>query len=354
MFDELIRNDDDVEEDYFYTIEHRDADWLEENLIMNDYMSGFPENDIDEVNQSHGTVSNYRNFALSVPNDNVSLKLSGNYLIKIFERNSRELVLVKGFSIVEPLAAIGASLISPAVSAPCMQQFGIKVAYPSLRVIDAYRNLKVRVERNFTAVPGVEKLLPSFVQPNNTDYTRIEQNVFNGGNEYRAFDIRPLTYNGQGVARLSFDGSYRAELLQDEERTAYVAARDINGKYLIAAENASDPDTQAEYVETLFSFVPKTSLNGRIFVFGELTNWSISDRYELLPNDESFARIIPLKQGFYNYQYVILNDNGFPDMNAAEGCFFETENVYSVYVYFRLPELRYDRLIAFQFVSSRI
>jgi hypothetical protein len=352
VFDELIR-DDEIEEDYYYTIEHRDADWQEENLIINDYMSGFPENYIDNVEQSQGTVRNYRNFAVTLPNMDVNLKISGNYLIKVFERDSRNLVLVKGFSIVEPLAAISASVIAPAIESQCMQQFSLKVTHPLLKVIDAYRNLKIRIERNFTAVPGAKNLLPSFVQPNNTEYTRPDQNIFNGGNEYRAFDIRSLVYNGHGVARHSFDGVYRVELVQDEERSEYLSARDINGKYMIAADNFTDPDIQSEYVDVLFSFAPKTSVVGRIFLFGELTNWSVSDRYEMLYLDGSYKCIVPLKQGFYNYQYVILDKNGNPDMNATEGCFYETENVYNVYVYYRLPEHRYDKLAAFLKVTNR-
>jgi hypothetical protein len=352
MFDELIRGDE-VEEDYFYTIEHRDADWLDENLIINDYMSGFPENEINDSEQSQGTVLSYRHFTLTLPNENVNLKISGNYLIRVFERNSRKLMLVKGFSIVEPLAAVGASTVAQASEKPCMQQFGLKVAYPSLRVNDAYRNLKVRIERNYAAVPGVERLLPSFVQQNSTDYTRPDRNIFNGGNEYRAFDIRSLTHNGHGVARHSFEDGYRVELVSDAERSEYLSARDINGSYMIAADNATDPDTQSEYVDVLFSFVPNASVEGRLFLFGELTNRSISNRYEMLYLDGSYKCIVPLKQGFYNYQYVIVDKDGNPDMYAAEGCFYETENVYSVYVYYRLPEHRYDKLVAFQKVTNR-
>ncbi|MDR0724500.1 MAG: DUF5103 domain-containing protein [Prevotellaceae bacterium] len=351
IFDELI-HDDDIEDDYYYTIEHRDANWQEENLIVSDYMSGFPENYIDNVEQSQGTVRSYRNFTLTLPNKDMSLKLSGNYLIKVFERNSGKLALVKGFSIVEPLAAISASTIAPAMESPCMQQFSVKVTYPLLKVVDAYRNLKIRIERNFTAVPGVENLSPSFVLPNSTEYARPDRNIFNGGNEYRAFDIRSLVYNGQGVARHSFEGVHRVELVQDEERSEYLSARDINGKYMIAADNSTNPDIQAEYVDVLFSFVPKKSLEGRIFLFGELTNWSVSNRYEMLYLDGSYKCIVPLKQGFYNYQYVILDKNGNPDMYAAEGCFYETENVYNVYVYYRLPEHRYDRLTALQRVKN--
>jgi hypothetical protein len=351
VFDELVR-DGEVEEDYYYTVEHRNADWQDENLITTDYMSGFPENYIDEINQSQGTVLTYRNFVVTLPNKDVNLKISGNYLIKLFERNSGKLALVKGFSTVEHLTAIGTSAIIPA-GVPCMQQFGVTVTYPSLKVTDAYRDLKIKVERNYTAVPGVERLLPAFVQQNNADYTRPDNNIHSGGNEYRAFDIRSLIYNGHGVARHSFDGVHRVELVSDAKRSEYLSARDINGKYMIAADNSTVADTQAEYADVLFSFVPDMPIDGRIFLFGEFTNLSIADRYEMLYIDGSYKCILPLKQGFYNYQYVILDSDGNLDMYSAEGCFYETENVYNIYVYYRLPEHRYDRLVGFQQVTSR-
>jgi hypothetical protein len=133
-----------------------------------------------------------------------------------------------------------------------MQQFGVKVTYSSVKVIDAYRNLKVRIEQNYTAVPGVENLLPAFVQPNNVDYARPDKNIFNSRNEYRAFDTRSLIYNGHGIARHTFDGVHRAELVEDAERSEYLSARDINGKYMIASENSTDADIQSEYVDVLF------------------------------------------------------------------------------------------------------
>jgi hypothetical protein len=352
VFDELVRNGE-IEEDYYYTLEHRDADWKEESLITNDYTSGFTENYIDKVNLSQGTVLNYRNFTVTLPNENTTLKISGNYLIKVFERNFGKLMLVRGFSVIEPSVAINASATVPAVT-PCMQQFGFEVAYSSLKVIDVYRNLKIRIEQNSAAVPGVANPLPAFIRPGAADYTRPDGNIYNGRNEYRAFDIRSLTYNGHGVARHSFEGVHRVELVADAERSNYLSARDINGKYMIASENSTDPEIQSEYVEVLFSFAPEMPVEGRIFIFGELTNWSISSKYEMLYIDGSYKCIVPLKQGFYNYQYVFMDKNGNLDMNIAEGCFYETENVYNIYVYYRLPEHRYDRLVGFHKITSTV
>ena len=59
-----------------------------------------------------------------------------------------------------------------------------------------------------------------------------------------------------------------------------------------------------------------------------------------------------LKQGFYNYKYVIVNKNGDLNEGAISGDFWQTENNYKVLVYYRDLGARYDRIIGFNQVSS--
>jgi hypothetical protein len=51
-----------------------------------------------------------------------------------------------------------------------------------------------------------------------------------------------------------------------------------------------------------------------------------------------------LKQGFYNYEYVTINKrNG--QVGQMEGSYFETENMYTILVYYRSFTDRSDQLI---------
>ena len=53
-----------------------------------------------------------------------------------------------------------------------------------------------------------------------------------------------------------------------------------------------------------------------------------------------------LKQGFTNYQYTLVNNNGqIDEQNAIDGNFYQTENEYIVLVYYRGGAERYDRII---------
>ena len=59
-----------------------------------------------------------------------------------------------------------------------------------------------------------------------------------------------------------------------------------------------------------------------------------------------------LKQGFYNYQYVLLPTRTTNTANDVEGNFADTENDYIIYVYHRGRSSRYDRLIGITIVNT--
>ena len=354
-FDELLL--DRSEGDYYYTIAHCDADWAEETLLVSEYMSGFSENDFQTIKYSKNTMIEYKTFSVVLPNPDVKLKISGNYLIRVFDRNRaiHKPVLVKGFSVVESIAPLSASTI-PNLLPPCDQQIDIKVYHNELKITDVNYNLKVRIEQNSTKIPGAANPISAFIYPDYVDYTRIDRNRFQGRNEFRTFDTRSLLFNGQGVAnRYLSHNRFIVNLVRDTERNSYSAINDINGKYMVASEYSIDNDTQSDYAEVIFSLETKNLITGRVFLFGELTNWNISEKYEMIHNsDENLYKCkTMLKQGFYNYQYVVVHHDGSIDLTETEGCFLDTENSYNIYLYYYSPENRFDRLVGFQRISRK-
>ena len=59
-----------------------------------------------------------------------------------------------------------------------------------------------------------------------------------------------------------------------------------------------------------------------------------------------------LKQGFYNYKYVVIENNNQLNEGAVSGNFYQTENNYKVIAYYRDLGKRYDRIIGFGEGSS--
>ena len=64
-----------------------------------------------------------------------------------------------------------------------------------------------------------------------------------------------------------------------------------------------------------------------------------------------FIAEIPLKQGYYDYYYVAVRE-GLPNIEVLEGSWYETENDYSILVYYSEFGSRYDRLIGMRTLST--
>ena len=84
-------------------------------------------------------------------------------------------------------------------------------------------------------------------------------------------------------------------------------------------------------------------------------NYALIDEFkmEYNPKTELYEKAIIIKQGFTNFQYTIADTKGKVNAeNAIDGNFFQTENNYTVLVYYRANNQRFDRIIGRGFANS--
>jgi hypothetical protein len=77
-------------------------------------------------------------------------------------------------------------------------------------------------------------------------------------------------------------------------------------------------------------------------------NYSLSPEYKLDYNTDKavFEKAVMIKQGFTNFQYTVADKKGNIDNeNAVDGNFYQTENEYTILVYYRESTDRYQRVI---------
>jgi len=61
-----------------------------------------------------------------------------------------------------------------------------------------------------------------------------------------------------------------------------------------------------------------------------------------------------LKQGLYDYEYAWFNnDTKKLETLPFEGAFFQTENSYQIFVYYRRPGARWETLVGYANLSNR-
>jgi hypothetical protein len=346
----------DRDEAYYYTFIHCDKDWNRSDIFVNDYLDGYTENPIEDVKPSFNTTVNYFHYSLQFPNDRVNIKLSGNYIIYIYQPESPEKpVLTQRFIIKEDAVKIDINVHRPQMTSDkdAGQQVDFTVDLSGAGIIDPYRNIYSSLLQNGRWDNAKNNMKPEIYGSNELKYNSLSNNnIFSGGNEFRYFDIKTIRYQSENVRRIDFLApNFHVYLAPSETREfkPYFYWQDFNGKYYIAAQEGRNPETDADYVLVYFTLASKYIVEGGdMYISGSLSSWSFSNENRMLFNRErgQYECTIMLKQGWYNYEYVFLKDGQKQSVESKfEGSHAETENDYMAIVYYRNPRDRYDRVV---------
>lgn len=357
-FDELS----DRATNFVYTITHCDAEWYPSRLVQAEYMEGFIENPLNDYAASVNTTVRFTNYFLSLPNEQVRLLLSGNYLLSVFDEVNRSTpVLTRRFYVLEPSTEIRGEVKKSTFEGykGRDQEIDFTVDYSRFSIQDPRTEVKVVVMQNARADNCLMSLKPQFVRDNQLVYDLSRDNVFPGGNEFRNFDTKNLRINGLGVANIEFvNPLYHVTLRTDQIRREgdYRFESDLNGRYLIKNDRITDYDLESDYMLVHFSLqMPEPLLGGNIYVFGGLSDWQCLPANKMIWNYELklYEASLMLKQGFYDYQYVYIENGGNRiDNTLLEGSHVETENDYQILIYYHGFSSRYDKLIGYRTINS--
>ena len=366
---------DDLDADsknYYYTIIHCNANWEPSDIRDSEYIEGFIENQITDYKFSFNTMQNYTHYNLVIPNEDLKVRKSGNYILKVYLDNDPDnVVLSSRFMVVDRKITIQAK-VKQATSINdrnYKQEIDFTIIHKGYDIADPYGDIKVIITQNDRWDNAIKNLKPLFIRNNELIYDYDEDNVFSAGNEYRHFDIKSMRYQSERIRKITFELSKQVDssleknhhvyLLNDEKRSIkrYSSEIDINGKQFIKTDEGTDSETEADYAYVHFSLLYDAPLiDGNLYVFGAISLWNFSRESQLKYNYKRFAyeTTMYLKQGYYNYEYVFLQDGEtVADNTFIEGSHYETENDYTIYVYHNSFGDNYDQLIAVEKFNSR-
>ncbi len=356
--DKLKLSFDDLDAElksYGFFIIHCNAGWQPSELIPSEYIKGITEDYINDYKYSRNTIFKYIHYNATFPNSNFNITKSGNYLLKVFLDDKENIIFTKRFMINENKATIDADIhrASNIDDRMYKQEIDFTIKYGTYQITNPYTNLKVSLMRNHRWDNAINTLKPTFVKDNELIYDYGDENVFAGGNEFRHFDIKNFRFKTDRIDSVVFNREGNHIYLLPDEKNAfkgYVSQQDINGKRLIRIDGNWDSEIDADYAFVHFVFPAKEFYDkGNIYIIGALSDWNFFNHFKMKydENNLKFENTLFLKQGYYNYQYVFVEDgktNG--DETIFEGSHSQTENDYTILVYHRSYGDNYDRLVA--------
>lgn len=346
---------------YIYTIQHCEADWTpSEALFTSDYITGFyDDNIIDNYEQSIDTYQQFTHYRLDIPNDRCRITMSGNYKVTIIDDESNTPVLKACFMIDEGTAGVSLDVTTNTdldINGR-HQQVNMQVTYGKINVTSPDEQLTTVVMQNQRWDTAVNNPKAQFRLRDGMKWEHCHELIFNAGSECHKFETLDPSHTTMGLAAVGWDkelSQWHAYIFPDVPAKSYTYDVDANGSFLIRNSDNIDNDLRSDYIVTHFELhAPRQ--HGPVFLNGAWTYDTFVPQYEMEWNNEKgiYEKAIHLKQGYYSYRYLVMDEDGTMNGLAEEGNFFETENTYQALLYFRGPTDRADRLVATASVSTR-
>ncbi len=349
---------DDLDADskqYQYKIEHMTHDWKPSTMTSNQYIKGFNQNEIINFSNSFNTLQPYTHYWVEIPNKNTIVTKSGNYLISVLDEDYN-VVFTRRCVFYEEMTTVGVAVFRSrnASTANKQQTVQFAVHHPNLQINNPTQEINISLFQNYNWSTTINNLQPIFIKPKQLLYNHTVETNFWGGNEFLNFDTKYIRNSSLNVAKVTRENLYHSYLYTHEPRAdkVYTYNPDINGQFVVRTTerdvvNEQD-DTEADYSLVHFSldtFEPYE--DKEVFVYGAFNNYQLSEENKMIydASEQLYKATIPFKQGFYNYSYVTLNKENMANLYEIDGSFYQTENEYTVIVYYKPFGEIYDRVI---------
>jgi hypothetical protein len=353
-FDDL--NADETE--YYYKIEHCTFNWDISNLNSSEYMDGFNEDRIRDYQNSFNTLQPYTHYQVSFPNENTRIKISGNYLISVLNEDD-EIIFQRKLVVYQPRVTVGVSIHKSrdVATIETKQSVEFIINHPNLIINNASEEIKPIILQNDNWQFTITNLKPQFYRGTQLLYKYNAKTSFWAGNEFLYFDSKSIRNSSLHVVKSVLgEQLYHTYLYPNEPRfnEPYTLYPDINGNFIIRTLDGENPNTDADYSWVHFTLKMPKLLNESVYVNGGFNNWKLNDTNRLTYNEKlgQYETSILLKQGFYNYDFVTVNKNNIISNHEISGSHYQTENNYTVLVYYKKFGSRYTQIIGVGYGNS--
>ena len=343
-----------------YTIVHCDARWQPDDLSPMDYLEySYLPRHVESVEPSFNTFLQYYHYEVVFPNEGARPLVSGNYAMLFHMQDEPDsLLAIACFMVSEQMAFVTGEVSGNTdVDFHAMhQQVTMSVAWSEARLphLEPTTDLMVLVQQNRRRDSQRWLDHPSRMQAGRAIYEHERQLIFEAGNTWRRFEFTDERYPGIGIDHVRYHAPlYYAYLNRDRARNLdnFRYDQDQHGRYKVHALHVDNVATEAEYFRAMFMLdAPATLANRGIYLVGDFTSQVIdeSTRMEYDVNQGLYYKEVLLKQGAYNYQYLVPAGTlaNSPLTTAyIEGNHYETPNEYEIFVYYRPFGSRFDRLL---------
>lgn len=347
---------------YYYTLVLCNSDWTPAQLNPIEYLRGFTENQIRDYRFSSIALQKYVHYKIQIPNQNCMPTRAGNYLLKVYlDSDTTKLSFTRRLMVMNNRAGVGGYISQP--TNPKLfrtsQKINVSVNTKGLNIQNPFNQVKVVIQQNFRWDNAITNLKPMFIKGDVIEYNAEQDCIFPAMKEWRWVDLRSFRLQTERVQKVDYRRTGTEVTVMPDfprDNVVYQYLKDINGMFYPGTIEDYDPNFEGDYARVNFVFPAKEPYAGYdMYILGELTNYELNPLSKMTWNGprQAYEGALYLKQGYYNYVYGLLDKttNQF-STEYTEGNYWETENAYTILVYFRALGGRHDELVGMLRMNS--
>ena len=316
---DLVLHFDDLEggyPNYTYTLRHCDRFWYPSDFDVRDYLSGWGDAPVNEVNASFGTMDSYTHCHARIPTNDIAPIVSGNYLLIVHRTGSAEdIMLMRRMVVFERSAGVTVQM-QRAVQADQVlthQRIRVTAKLPAtVRLTNPMGDVALTVVQNGRWESAAVAVAPAFLRGDILTFEQDPTLLFSGADHWRSADLKSTRYRALGISRLTrSDEGWSFELKPATSRRFNMQSGrpDLHGEFVVHNDVFDDVETSSEYVDVHFSLEHQqfgTAQPEEVFIFGALSGWAFPESHRMAysPDEQMYLLTLRLKQGYYDYLFL--------------------------------------------------
>lgn len=339
---------------YRYTIKHYDRNWEDDNLFFTEIANGSMNGLIDQFQYSFNTLQPYTHYTLKFPNDKMQPKISGNFEIIVYKDSADKPLFKRRFSLVEDLVTVFVNMerIADAKRPDINQRVEVKAVTKGADLASNVNSMTLTVQQNNNRAMSISNLRPSSTLGNQILYQQLNL-AFPGNNEFYYFDNKNLNMAADMVREAGLIDGIPNTFLHSvwAYPLNYQYQPDVNGAWYYRRNDLGlerNAEREADYSWVHFS-IDSEPTDKELYVLGGFNDFK-ADKLSQMTYDTATKKYVAkifLKQGFYNYILATKEANGKLNYGEINGNFWQTENLYQAFLYYKPFGRNFDGLIGY-------
>lgn len=357
MNQQLVLSFDDLtnsSELYRYTIKHFDRNWEDDNLFFSEIANGSMNALLDQFQYSFNTLQAYTHYTLKFPNEKMQPKISGNFELIVYKSSVDQPLFKRRFSIVEENVnlALNISRIADAKNPNINQRVEVQAVSKAGDLTSNVNSMTLTVMQNNNPNMKITNQKPSATMGNQLLFQQLGL-AFPGNNEFYYFDNKNMKLAADMVRETGIVDGVNQTYLHPvwAYPLNYQYQPDVNGAWYYRRNDLGlerDATREADYAWVHFS-IDSDPIDKELYVVGGFNDFKATKEFQMHYDEaaKKYVAKVYMKQGFYNYILATKEANGSLNLGEINGNFWQTENLYQAFLYYKPFGRNYDGLAGY-------